>query len=137
MEVEVFGHPSGRFLVKSKFRKGGISRSLSDLEWALETFHFENPSVGIVGQGCKKYFTRGDSVNFFHEKKIISKMMKFLVDQDNSVRSRNLTSLKLSMTSNLEDSQSFLKSRTMVNAEQSEFLDDSLFCEHGEIPEKR
>jgi hypothetical protein len=137
LSVEVYGHPSGRFLVKSKFKKMGTSRSLEDLEWTLETFKFENPQVGVVGQNLVSYFKDGSFVNFFKDKKLISQMMNFLKEQENSQNSRNLTNLKLSMTTNLDENYSFLKMKSKSTLKQSEFIDDSFFCEKGDVPEKR
>ena len=138
MNVQVFGHPIGRFLVKSKFNLIGTSRSLEDLEWTLKTFKFENPSVGIVGQNILSYFKKGKSIDFFKDKKLISKMLLFLHDRKNNRAKRSLTNLKLSMTSYLEENSSIVTNfKRNLKPRVSELMDDSFLCEKGDIPDKR
>ena len=138
LNVQVFGHPIGRFLVKSKFNLIGTSRSLEDLEWALKTFKFENPSVGIIGQNILSYFKKGKTVEFFKDKKMISQMLLFLNDRKNNRAQRSLTNLKLSMTSYLEENPSIVTNfKRNLKPRISELMDDSFLCEKGDIPDKR
>lgn len=130
MKIEVYGHPVGRFLVKSKFNRAGTTRSMNDLEWALRTFKLENPSMGVFGLELESYFKKGDSVQFFYEQKVISKMMKFL--EEGERRRARLTDLKKSIS--FSDDRS---GKEYLIPKESQLVDDSFFCENGDIPDKR
>lgn len=137
LNVEVYGHPVGRFLVKSKFNRKGITRSLKDLDWALKAFQVDNPHFGIIGQNAESYFKSGDSIEFFKHKKIISKLMSFAIRNSSKSEVRSsLTNLREMLSFNTKDDQSFFRTSS-IKTTNSKLIDDFSLCESGEVPHKR
>ena len=97
--VEVYGLPRGDILIKSKFNEKGIVRSFDDLIWAIKTFQFENPCVGIIGLFVKNYFKKNKAIRYFEEKNLIKIMLKVLQENLKNKSKQSLLNLKLSITS--------------------------------------
>jgi hypothetical protein len=136
--IHVFGLPFGEIFIKSKFNSEGIVRSFDDLIWALKTFQFENPQVGMIGSFLKKYFQYGQDVKFFEEEKMIKLMIKLLNKCKNQSSNQSLVNLRLSISSKKDNDKE--TEEKIINLEKNELgdvMDASLNQEPRDSPKRR
>lgn len=134
--IEVYGHSTGRFRVKSKFNRKGTTRSLGDLDWALAAFQEGNPHFAIIGQNTSSYYKLGDSVDFFRHKKTISRLMAFAAKNNQSVVRSSLTNLREMLSMNTKREGSFFRTSNF-KMNNSKLTDELSLCEGGDDPDKR
>lgn len=135
--MKVFGLTEGDIFVKSKFNPGGTVRTFEDLEWALKTFEFENPGVGIIGSFLKAYFKKHKSVRYFEERQLITLMLKILKKSSKIKSKQSLLDLKISITSGNNNSIEMDQKIESLGNELGQSMDVTLEEEPRDSPERR
>jgi hypothetical protein len=136
--VKVYGLTGGDIFIKSKYNTEGVVRTFEDLIWALKTFQFENPQVGMIGTFLKKYFKYGEEIKFFEEKNLIDLMKKLLSKSKNHSSQQSLFNLRLSISSKKNNDKELEKKiESLEERELGELMDKSLIDEPRDSPKRR
>ena len=113
-------------------------RSFEDLTWALKTFQYENPQVGMIGTFLNKYYKYNKEIKFFEEDKLIKLMIKLLENSKNQSTNQSLINLKLSISTKKENNKEMEeKIQNLEKTELGDLMDTSLNEDPRDSPRRR